>query len=160
MEGWKHKVDSVTGAMKYTLTDDDGEIISTFSVLPADVRTGSRFMEVSEWFSKMADSAPENATVEEAREFNDVLEDKLCYVLGEKARVGLFAVLPATYLTPRGNLFATEVFEVLSETIGPEIKARHAKTMEAASKYTAKYVPAIPDEVIDAAVKQAGALKY
>lgn len=157
---WNVKTDAVTGMMKFNLLDEDGDSAASFRMNPTDIRLATRFEEVGEFFHNLSKNAPEQATAADIQKYNDALEEKLCYVIGGNARETLFGVMPAVSIMPDGSLFAAEVFGKLSEAVIPEIEARRQKMQTAASKYTAKYVPAIPDEVIDAAVKQAGALKY
>lgn len=153
---WNHKTDAVTGMMKFTLTDDDGDLIASFRLNPTDIRLASRFQEVAGWFENLAKNAPSAATVAEVQQYNDALEEKLDYVLGGNSRESLFGVLPAVSIMPTGDLFAVEVFGKLNEVVIPEIKARRQKMQAAAAKHTAKYVPTIPDDVITKAMEQAG----
>lgn len=153
---WNHKTDAATGMMKFSLTDDDSDIVASFRLNPADIRLASRFQEVAGWFEDLAKNAPSTATVAEVQQYNDALEEKLAYVLGGNSRESLFGVLPAVSIMPTGNLFAAEVFDQMSGAIIPEIKARRQKMQAAASKYTAKYVPTIPDDVITRAMEQVG----
>ncbi|MBO5130304.1 MAG: hypothetical protein J6B95_08180 [Oscillospiraceae bacterium] len=157
---WSVKTDAVTGMMKFSLADEDGAPVASFRLNPTDIRLASRFQEAAGWFEDLSKNAPGTATVAEVQQYNDTLEEKLGYVLGGNARETLFGVMPAVSIMPDGSLFAVEVFGKLSEAVIPEIKSRRQKMQTAASKYTAKYVPTIPDDVLDAAVKQAGALKY
>lgn len=153
---WNHKTDAATGMMKFSLTDDDGDIVASFRLNPTDIRLASRFQEVSEWFERLAQDAPKRDTLDDIQKYNDALEDKLDYVLGGNARASLFGVLSAVSIMPTGNLFAVEVFDQMAGSVIPEIKARRQKMQEAAAKYTAKYVPAISDDVITKAMEQAG----
>lgn len=153
---WSHKIDAATGMIKFSMTDDDGDIVASFRLDPTDIRLASRFQEAAEWFEKLAKNAPSAATVAEVQQYNDDLEEKLGYVLGGNSRESLFDVLSAMSIMPTGNLFAVEVFDLMARAVVPEIKARRQKMQDAASKYTAKYVPTVPADVITRAMEQAG----
>lgn len=157
---WNVKTDAVTGMMKFSLTDEDGDPVASFRLNPTDIRLASRFQEVAGWFEDLAKNAPERGSLADIQQYNDALEEKLGYVLGGNAQETLFGVMPAVSIMPDGSLFAVEVFGKLSEAVIPEIKARRQKMQTAASKYTAKYVPTIPDEVIKQAMEQASVPGY
>ena len=153
---WNVKTDAVTGMMKFSLTDDDGESVASFRLNPTDVRMASRFQEVAGWFENLSKNAPSTATVEEVKSYNDALEEKLAYILGGNSRETLFGVIPAVNIMPSGLLFAVEVFDKLTEVVIPEIINRRQKMQTAVSKHTIKYVPTIPDEAIKQAMEAAG----
>lgn len=152
--GWNVKTDAISGIMKFNLLDDDSDSVASFRLNPTDIRLATRFEEVSEFFSDLSKNAPERATAADVQKYNDALEEKLCYVIGGDCRESLFGVLPAISIMPSGNLFARELFDKMAEVVVPEIAARRQKMQAAVSKHTAKYVPTIPADVIDAAMKK------
>lgn len=152
---WNVKTDAVTGMMKFSMTDEDGDSVASFRLNPTDIRLATRFEEVGEFFHNLSENAPEQATAADIQKYNDALEEKLCYVIGGDCRESLFGVLPAVSIMPSGKLFALELFEKMTEAVAPEIAARRRKMQTAVSKHTSKYVPSIPADVIDAAMKEA-----
>lgn len=152
---WNVKTDAITGMMKFNLLDEDGDSVASFRLNPTDIRLATRFEEVGEFFSNLSKNAPEQATAADIREYNDALEEKLCYVIGGNCRESLFGILPAISIMPSGKLFALELFEKMTEVVGHEIAARRQKMQTAVSKHTSKYVPTIPADVIDAAMAAA-----
>lgn len=124
--------------LKFTFTDQDGDIVASFKLNPADIKLAQRCQELSDYYQTLKENAPETATIEEAAKFNDELEAKICYLLGYDARSTLFGLLSATSVMADGNMFAVHVMNKITEVAGPEIKKRK-ESMEKAAQHTAKY---------------------
>lgn len=124
--------------LKFTFTDEDGEIVASFRMNPADIKLAKRCQEVSAYYESLKDRTTDNATIEEVAQFNDELEDKICYLLGYDVKTSLFGLISATSIMADGNMFAVHVMNKIVEVAGPEIKKRQ-KSAEKAAKYTAKY---------------------
>lgn len=125
--------------MKFTFSDEDGEVVASFRMNPADIKLAQRCQEVSAFFEDMRDKTPDNATLEDIVKFNDELEDKICYLLGYDAKRSLFGLLSATSVMGDGNMFAVHVMDQIIKSVGPEIKKRQQAMAKAISKHTAKY---------------------
>lgn len=125
--------------LKFTFSDADGDVIAHFRMNPADVRLAVRCEEVAAFLEEKKNSAPENATVAEIAAYNDMLEEKICYLLGYDAKPTLFGLLSATTILADGDLFAFKVLDKIVEAVEPEIRKRKEKSQAAISKYTAKY---------------------
>lgn len=125
--------------LKFTFSDDDGEILASFRMNPADVKLSQRCKEVSEYFEKLGEETPEAATLEDAVKLNDQLEEKFCYLLGYNARESLFGLISATSVMADGNMFAVHVMDKIVEAVGPEIRKRKQSMAKAVAKHTAKY---------------------
>ena len=152
---WNAKTDSITGIIKFSLTDDDGDTIASFKINPTDIHLADRLEKAGAAFGALAKDAPDRADLAKVREYNDQLEDILATALGCICRADLFGVMPAITIMPSGKLYALELFEQITATVGPEITKRHQKMQAAVGKHTAKYVPQIPDEVIEKAMAAA-----
>jgi hypothetical protein len=124
--------------LKFTFTDEDGEVFSSFRLNPADIKLGQRCQELSAHFSGLSERIPQTATVEDAVKFNDELEDKICYLLGYDAKQSLFGQISATSIMADGNMFAVHVMNQIIDAVGPEIEKRK-NAMKKAAQYTAKY---------------------
>ncbi|MBO5837281.1 MAG: hypothetical protein J6Q92_05245 [Oscillospiraceae bacterium] len=125
--------------LKFTFTDEDGEVVASFRMNPADVKLAQRCQEISAYFRDIRDQIPETATLEDAVKFNDELEDKICYLLGYDAKQSLFGIISATSILGDGNLFAVRVVNKIVESVGPEIQKRKNAMQQAVEKHTAKY---------------------
>lgn len=125
--------------MKFTFSDEDGEVVASFRMNPADIKLAQRCQEVSAFFEDMRDKTPDNATLEDIVKFNDELEDKICYLLGYDAKRSLFGLLSATSVMGDGNMFVVHVMDQILKSVGPEIKKRQQAMAKAISKHTAKY---------------------
>jgi len=125
--------------MKFTFSDEDGEVVASFRMNPADIKLVQRCQEVSTFFENLRDKTPDNATLEEAAQFNDEMETKICYLLGYDAKQSLFGLLSATSIMGDGNLFVVHVMDQILKAVGPEIKKRQQAMAKAVSKHTAKY---------------------
>lgn len=125
--------------MKFTFSDEDGEVLASFRMNPADVKLAHRCQEVSAYFGDLEKRVAENETLEDAVRFNDELEDKFCYLLGYDAKQSLFGILSATTIMGDGDLFAVKVMERINEAVIPEIVKRKQAMAAAVAKHTAKY---------------------
>lgn len=126
--------------LKFTFSDDDGDIVSSFRMNPADIKVAIRSEEVSKYLEERKSALNGNMTAADMAKFNDALEEKICYVLGYDARSELFkAPLTATTILPNGDLFAVAVMDKIAEAVKPEIEKRRANMEKAAAKYTAHY---------------------
>lgn len=125
--------------LKFTFTDEDGDVVASFRMNPADVKLAQRCQEIAEFFENMRNNTPDTATLEDAIKFNDTLEEKICYLLGYDAKPTLFGLISATSIMGDGNLFATHVVNKIIEAVGPELKKRKQSMAKAVAKHTAKY---------------------
>lgn len=126
--------------LKFTFSDDDGDIVSSFKLNPTDIKVAVRCEEVSDFMAEKREAMDGKLSASDMAKFNDELEEKLCYVLGYDARNELFkAPLTATTIMPNGELFAVVVMNQIVEAVAPEIEKRKAKMEQAAQKYTGKY---------------------
>lgn len=135
---WKITTDSITGMMKFRLEDDDGDVVASFRLNPADIRMLKSLESVCAEAQEMAENAPSLATVAEVEAYNDKLENLVCTGLGIKHEA-VFGVIPGTTILPDGDLFATNVLSTAADAMAPEIVKRKASMQAAAAKYTAKY---------------------
>ena len=128
-----------TSLLKFTFSDEEGEVIASFRMNPADVKLAQRCNEISTFFEDLRDNTPENATLEDAVHLNDELEDKICYLLGYDAKQSLFGLISATSIMGDGNMFVVHVMDQIIKAVGPEIKKRQQAMAKAVSKHTGKY---------------------
>lgn len=125
--------------LKFTFSDEEGEVVASFRMNPADIKLVQRCQEVSAFFEDIRDKIPDNATLEDACKFNDELENKICYLLGYDAKTSLFGLFSATSIMGDGNMFVVHVMDQILKAVGPEIKKRQQAMAKAISKHTAKY---------------------
>ena len=137
-DGWSKSISASSGMIRMSL-EDMGEQIASFRMNPADIKLVQRCQEVSAFFEDLRDKTPDNATLEEAAQFNDEMETKICYLLGYDAKQSLFGLLSATSIMGDGNLFIVHVMDQILKAVGPEIKKRQQAMAKAVSKHTAKY---------------------
>ena len=125
--------------LKFTFTDDDGEVVASFRLNPADVRLAGRVQEAANLFRKAAQSAPEQATVADILKYNNNVEEEICRVLGYDAHQELFGFMSATTILEDGEMFSQKILDMISEAVLPEIQKRKAALAAAVKKHTAKY---------------------
>lgn len=126
-----------TGLIKATFTDEDGDLFASCKINPTDVKLMKRAEEVSEFFNNTAN--PTVTDPEKFMEFNDMIEEKICYLLGYDARTELFGLIPATSVNQDGEMWAMIVLDKIMEYIKPEIEKRKQNMVSAIDKYTGKY---------------------
>lgn len=125
--------------LKFTFTDDDGDVVASFRLNPADVRLAGRVREAAQFFRQAAQSAPEQATAADLEKYNNDAEDKICSILGYDARESLFGFMSATTILDDGEMFAQKILTKIEEAVLPEIQKRKAALAAAVKKHTAKY---------------------
>ena len=57
--------------LKFTFRDDEGGVVAFFRMNPADIKLVQRCQEVSAYFEERRDKIPDNATLEEAAQYNN-----------------------------------------------------------------------------------------
>ena len=124
---------------KFQFTDDDGEVVASFRLNPADVRLAGRVQEAANFFRKASQSAPEQATAADILKYNNDVEEEICRVLGYDAHQELFGFMSATTILEDGEMFAQKILDMISEAVLPEIQKRKAALAAAVKKHTAKY---------------------
>lgn len=128
-----------TGRIKFTFTDENGEVFSSFRMNPTDANVIARAEEVSEYFNKRKLEVDEIASGKDLAKYNKEIEDKINYVLGYDASKEIFGEITATTISPDGEIFGVVLMDFIVEKLKPEIEKRK-KTMNAAiEKYTKKY---------------------
>lgn len=128
-----------TGLIKFTFTDENGDVFSSFRMNPTDVNLLARAEEVSAYFEGRKNDMPENASGAELKAFNDEIEEKINYLLGYEASKDIFGTITATTINPDGEIFAWVVLDFIAEKLAPEMEKRAQKMQANVSKYTAKY---------------------
>lgn len=128
-----------SGVLKFTFSDEDGDIIASLRLNPTDVRMAARAEEVSEWFDELKDRKTASGGIADVKEYNDEIEDKIAFILGEGTKPEVFGVLPATTVLPSGEIFAAMILNTIVEHLGPAVRERRAKMEEAVAKYTDEY---------------------
>ena len=125
--------------LKFTFTDEDGDVVASFRLNPADIRLASRIQEAAAFFTQAAKEAPAAATVADVLKYNNAVEDKICYVLGYDAKSSLFGFMSATTILEDGEMFAKKILDKIEAAVLPEIRKRKAALMAGVKKHTAKY---------------------
>lgn len=125
--------------LKFQFTDDDGKVVASFRMNPADVRLAGRVQEAANFFRKAAQSVPEQATAADILKYNNNVEEEICRVLGYDARESLFGFMSATTILADGEMFAQKILKKIEEAVLPEIQKRKAALAAALKKHTAKY---------------------
>lgn len=123
---------------KFTFVDVDGDVLATMKINPMDVRLSARMKEVGDFFQNELPEYENKQNLESLVEFNNAVEDKICYVLGYDAKQSLFGMLSATTILPDGDFFAEKIANLIKEAIEPVVTERVEK-MKKVKKYTEKY---------------------
>lgn len=125
--------------VRRSFTDDDGEVVASYRINPADVGLARRCDEISEFFENLGKNAPSKPTYADLCRLNDEIEDKICYLLGYDAKKQLFGFISAVSIMPDGHLFAVMVIEDILQAISPQVKQRAASMKRAIEKHTKRY---------------------
>lgn len=128
------------GILTFTFTNNQNEIFASFRLNPTDVNIAARAEEVSAFFEKMEETVKNVASAKEAAKLNELIQDKINYLLGYEASKDLFREpITATTVFGNGQMFANIVLDKVADAIAPEIEKRREKMQEEVDKYTEKY---------------------
>lgn len=128
------------GILTFTFTNNQNEIFASFRLNPTDVNIAARAEEVSAFFEKMEETVKNVASAKEAAKLNELIQDKINYLLGYEASKDLFREpITATTVFENGQMFANIVLDKVVDAIAPEIEKRRKKMQAEVDKYTEKY---------------------
>ena len=128
------------GILTFTFTNNQNEIFASFRLNPTDVDIAARAEEVSAFFEKMEETVKNVASAKEAAKLNELIQDKINYLLGYEASKDLFREpITATTVFGNGQMFANIVLDKVADAIAPEIEKRRKKMQAEVDKYTEKY---------------------
>ena len=128
------------GLLTFTFTNNQNEIFASFRLNPTDVNIAARAEEVSAFFEKMEETVKNVASAKEAAKLNELIQDKINYLLGYEASKDLFREpITATTVFENGQMFANIVLDKVVDAIAPEIEKRRKKMQAEVDKYTEKY---------------------
>ncbi len=133
-----------TGVLKFTFTDEDDRVFSSFRMNPADPNVAYRCQEVAAYFANL--KGEKYSTLDEIVAYDKQLTEKISYILGYDAKQEIFGEVSATTVLPSGELFAIVVLDAIADAAKPEIEKRKAAMAKAAAKYTDKYENSVTDE--------------
>ena len=128
------------GILMFTFTNNQNEIFASFRLNPTDVNIAARAEEVSAFFEKTEETVKNVTSAKEAAKLNELIQDKINYLLGYEASKDLFREpITATTVFENGQMFANIVLDKVADAIAPEIEKRRKKMQAEVDKYTEKY---------------------
>ena len=128
------------GILTFTFTNNQNEIFASFRLNPTDVNIAARAEEVSAFFEKTEETVKNVTSAKEAAKLNELIQDKINYLLGYEASKELFREpITATTVFENGQMFANIVLDKVADAIAPEIEKRRKKMQAEVDKYTEKY---------------------
>ncbi len=128
------------GILMFTFTNNQNEIFASFRLNPTDVNIAARAEEVSAFFEKTEETVKNVTSAKEAAKLNELIQDKINYLLGYEASKDLFREpITATTVFGNGQMFANIVLDKVADAIAPEIEKRKKKMQAEVDKYTEKY---------------------
>lgn len=128
------------GILTFTFTNNQNEIFASFRLNPTDVNIVARAEEVSAFFEKTEETVKNVTSAKEAAKLNELIQDKINYLLGYEASKDLFREpITATTVFGNGQMFANIVLDKVADAIAPEIEKRRKKMQAEVDKYTEKY---------------------
>lgn len=119
------------GWVKFTFTDEDGEVFASFKIKPTDPRLMERCKNISGFFKELGSAGGEKT----AAEWERIVEDKFCEFLGYDCRKSLFEQVAATDVL-NGKLFASHILDAVIREVGPYVRQRRAANI---ARHTGKY---------------------
>lgn len=129
-----------TGFMKFTFSDEDGDVFASFKLNPTDPRLMERCKNISKYFADVANSGVKVESIDDMISFELQVESKFCEFLGYDCRQSLFGQVAATDTMADGNIFAQHILDTIIASVASEIKKRRQENI---AKHTAKYTGGI-----------------
>ena len=126
------------GTIKFTFTDEDGEVFSSFRMNPTDINLLKRAEEVSARFEGLQGRFSGEMTPEAMQELNREIEDRINYLLGYDASDEIFGEVTATTVSQDGDIFALMVMDTIAEKLKPELEKRKQRMQAGIGEDTAK----------------------
>ena len=125
-----------SGVQTYRFFDEEDNLITSFSINPADISLLVRCEETQAFFeeNKLEDAK----TAREMLEANNLIEKQMNYLLGVDGTV-FKKPLTATTIMPDGRTFAELILDTVLEHIKPELEKRAKAKQERLDKYVSKY---------------------
>lgn len=128
-----------SGFQTFVFSDEDGDVLTKFKINPADIGLMARCEEVAAFFELEKAFLESANTPKIMLEVNNVIEDKINYLLGTEDNSIFVRPLTATTIMPDGRIFAELVMDTVINSVKPEIEKRAKAKKERLAKYTAKY---------------------
>lgn len=128
-----------SGFQIFNFRDEDGELITSFKINPSDIGLMARCEEVSAFFEKEKAFLEDAKTPQQMLEINNVIEEKINYLLGTEENNVFKKPLTATTVMPDGMIFAELLMNTVLSVVKPEIEKRSKAKKERLDKYVSKY---------------------
>lgn len=128
-----------SGFQIFNFRDEDGEVITSFKINPCDIGLMARCEEVSDFFEKEKAFLADARTPHQMLEINNVIEEKINYLLGTESNTVFKKPLTATTVMPDGTIFAELLMDTVLSVVKPEIEKRNKAKKERLDKYVSKY---------------------
>lgn len=128
-----------SGFQIFVFSDEDGETLTEFKINPADIGLMTRCEEVAAFFELEKKFLENASTPKMMLEVNNVIEEKINYLLGTEEHSIFVKPLTATTIMPDGRIFAELVMDTVIGVVKPEMEKRAQIKKERLAKYTAKY---------------------
>lgn len=128
-----------SGFQIFNFKDEDGELITSFKINPSDIGLMARCEEVSAFFEREKAFLEDAKTPQQMLEINNVIEEKINYLLGTEGNTVFKKPLTATTVMPDGTIFAELLMDTVLSVVKPEIEKRNKAKKERLDKYVSKY---------------------
>ena len=125
-----------SGIQTYRFFDEEDNLITSFSINPADVSLMARCEETQAFF--LENNLENASTAIEMLNANNLIEKQINYLLGVEDTI-FKKPLTATTIMPDGRIFAELILDTVLEHIKPELEKRAKAKKERLDKYVAKY---------------------
>lgn len=128
------------GLMKFTFTDEDGDVFAHFRMNPADVKLHDRLKHVEDKLAELKKKFMDTEDTSETRHaLNEAVEDLFCWVFGYNVKESLFSFMSATAILGDGEYFFEKILRVVADNAAPEIEKRAKQMQNRMGKYTGAY---------------------
>lgn len=128
------------GKQTYNIKNQNGELLGSFRMNPADMSILERFKSVENVLENITEHVDMNKDFEEVeREMSAIVREQINYLFDCDCADVLFGITSPFTIMKNGEFFLEQVINVIGTAVNADLKHRSAKIDEKIGKYTKKY---------------------
>lgn len=128
------------GKQTYNIKNQNGELLGSFRMNPADMSILERFKSVENVLENITEHVDMNKDFEEVeREMSAIVREQINYLFDCDCADVLFGITSPFTIMKNGEFFLEQVINVIGTAVNADLKHRSTKIDEKIGKYTKKY---------------------
>lgn len=128
------------GKQTYNIKNQNGELLGSFRMNPADMSILERFKSVENVLENITEHVDMNKDFEEVeKEMSAIVREQINYLFDCDCADVLFGITSPFTIMKNGEFFLEQVINVIGTAVNADLKHRSTKIDEKIGKYTKKY---------------------